>query len=130
MNGKHPQLKDLLGNYYRTKNNQSINHWINEKTKVINKNEYNAGIWKDVETNRWCIGYLDINVDDTDDCKYHAGNTEDFSCSCIFRNPSNANCPHEKMMLPWEYLNKYWLKLNSEDLEINPRQGNKNIISA
>ena len=154
MNGKHPQLKDLLGNYHRTKNNQSINHWINENTKVINKNEYNAGIWKDVETNHWCIGYIDKNIDNLDDCKNYDTAWE-WTCYCKFRNPSIAICPEEKNMLAWEVhrqdkdLKTWWEKLKyqkaqspshdesicngleaSEYLQIKPKQGiNMNIFS-
>ena len=113
MSGKllenYPQYEKLLGTYISTKNNQSINHWINEN---------NEGIWKDVQANKWCIGYIPKEITNSDNCEIF--------CTCILRNPSIVNCPHEKMMLAWEHEIKFgkWEEVNSEDLQIKPKLGN------
>ena len=113
---KDLQFEYLLGKYNRTKNNQSINNWINENHGA---SPFNAGIWKDVQTNQWFIGEIPKSIN-SDDCG--GGNL----CTCKFRNPSIINCPHEKMMLKWERHATFfdWEEINSEDLQIKPKLGN------
>ena len=106
----YSHLSSLHGKYIITTYNQTINHWVNENDKY-------SGVWKDVHTKNWCVGF--IYVENSEDCG-------GWNCDCQFRNPSIVSCPHEKMILDWEQISEdnLWENINSKDFQIKPRLGN------
>ena len=113
----YSSLSSFSGEYIRTTSTKHVNHWTKQDDQEV-------GIWRDPITKYWCVGY--IYVDNSEECS-----VEQFNCDCQFTNPTITNCPYEKTMSNWEYINEMnqWSKDESNDFQVQPMIGNYHFPS-